>query len=249
MNIVYSGKFDQFIALLTNSTIATYKRFKGTALLDRIQDASEVRDSVNQRAFLQDVTCMSLVQTNHFKELMCMDTEVLSHKYHVLSLITACADPSLEQDYIALGMSKGQIILMHVRQLQRVFCRFTIHRAALEFVHYLPQSRCFVSICSELYFKIWRIKNVQKKTQIILDYRITKQVAFMEIIEYKGKDRILMLLKSGGFEMFQFKGDQLSWIQTETGRDHEAKVTGLAFNKTMGLIVSSDASGVVRIWT
>lgn len=78
---------------------------------------------------------MELVQTPYAgsgrKEIMAMDTEMLNHKLHVLTLVAAIADPSTTQECLALGLSKGGIIFLHVAQLDRVFCRFTIHRAAV----------------------------------------------------------------------------------------------------------------------
>jgi hypothetical protein len=46
-------------------------------------------------------------------------------------------------------MSKGSIFLLHVRQLHQLYCRFTVHREAVEMVRYLPRSKTFVSVSSE----------------------------------------------------------------------------------------------------
>jgi len=44
-----------------------------------------------------------------------MDTEVLNHRLHVITLITSMADQSPTQEFLALGLSKGTVILLHVR--------------------------------------------------------------------------------------------------------------------------------------
>lgn len=49
--IVYSIRLNRFLVLLTNSNICVYQRVKETALLERIQDSAEVRDSEFKRAF------------------------------------------------------------------------------------------------------------------------------------------------------------------------------------------------------
>lgn len=49
--IVYSNRLDRLIVLLTNSTLCIYKKFKETALLEKVQDSREVRDCENKPAF------------------------------------------------------------------------------------------------------------------------------------------------------------------------------------------------------
>lgn len=128
-------RLDRYIVLLSNSSLCVYKRVKETSLLERIQESSEVRDSDFKRALSQQITCMELVVTPYSgsgpKQIMAMDTEILNHKLHVLTLVSAVADPNKSQELLALGLSKGAIIFLHVCQLDRVFCRFTIHRAAV----------------------------------------------------------------------------------------------------------------------
>ena len=43
--IVYSTYLDRLILLLSSSTICVYKRVKETALLEKIMDPSEIKDS------------------------------------------------------------------------------------------------------------------------------------------------------------------------------------------------------------
>lgn len=91
-------RLDRHIVLLSNSSLCVYKRVKETALLERIQENSEVRDSEFKRAMSQAITCMELVVTSYSgsgkKEIMAMDTEILNHKLHILTLVAAVADPS-----------------------------------------------------------------------------------------------------------------------------------------------------------
>jgi hypothetical protein len=66
--------------------------FKETALLEKIQESSEVFDSEGKRALGQGVTCMDIVQTRH-RDIRSMDTDVLNHRLHVITLFTSMADP------------------------------------------------------------------------------------------------------------------------------------------------------------
>jgi len=44
-----------------------------------------------------------------------MDSEVLNHKLHILTLVAAVADPNPVQEMIVLGLGKGAILFLHVR--------------------------------------------------------------------------------------------------------------------------------------
>jgi hypothetical protein len=48
-----------------------------------------------------------------------------------------------------LGMNKGGIILLHMTQIDRVFCRFTIHRNSVLQIMYLDKAKVFVSYSSD----------------------------------------------------------------------------------------------------
>ena len=94
--IVYSMRLDRFIVLLTNSSICIYKKVKETALLEKILESTDIRDSEFKRALNQSITSMELICTKFNpprKEIMAMDTETLNHKLHVLTLVAAIADP------------------------------------------------------------------------------------------------------------------------------------------------------------
>lgn len=48
--LVFSMRLNRFIVLLTNSSLCVYKRVKETALLEKIQESTEIRDSEFKRA-------------------------------------------------------------------------------------------------------------------------------------------------------------------------------------------------------
>jgi hypothetical protein len=50
--IVYSQSLDRFIILLTSSTMCIYRRERETALLEKIQDPSEVKDCEQKRSLM-----------------------------------------------------------------------------------------------------------------------------------------------------------------------------------------------------
>jgi hypothetical protein len=48
--IVYSARLQRFIVLLSSSTLCVYKRQKETALLEKMQESHELKDSENKKA-------------------------------------------------------------------------------------------------------------------------------------------------------------------------------------------------------
>lgn len=112
--IVFSIRLNRLIVLLTNSTLCVYKMYKETALLEKIQESSEVYDSEGKRALGQAVTSMEIVNTRG-RDIRAMDTDVLNHRLHVVTLFTAMADPRDNQEFLALGLNKGSVIMIHVR--------------------------------------------------------------------------------------------------------------------------------------
>lgn len=79
---------------------------------------------------------MEIVHTKG-KNISPIDQEILNTRLHTA---TTVQDGSDCQELIALGLSKGTVIFLHVLALNKVFCRFTIHREAIELIKYLPNS-------------------------------------------------------------------------------------------------------------
>ena len=74
-----------------------------------------------------------------------------------MSVEEALKDPHPEQEYIVLGLSKGCVLFFNTLCLTQVFNRFTVHREAIKIIRYLPNTKCYISTCSEGTLNIWRI--------------------------------------------------------------------------------------------
>ena len=63
-------------------------------------------------------------------------------------------------------------------------------------------------------------------------------------------DRFLMIFKTGESEMFEYAGEteDLYHLENEKQKEHDTTITGCDSNKFVNLLVTSDASGMVRIW-
>ena len=91
---------------------------------------------------------MELVRTEDKDAIPPFDREILNERLHVASIGNVWGSDEM-QEFLALGMSKGTIVLLHVRKLHQLYCRFTVHREAVEQIRYLPRSNTFISLCSE----------------------------------------------------------------------------------------------------
>jgi len=106
---------------------------------------------------------MELVLTRGKDEIKPIDSEVLNSIMHMFVLTEANADRHPNQELLALGLSKGSVVMLHVKQLNQVYCRFTIHREAIVIIKYLPKTKMFVSFCTENNLKVWRVQNKERK--------------------------------------------------------------------------------------
>lgn len=64
-------------------------------------------------------------------------------------------------------------------------------------------------------------------------------------------DRIWLGFDSGDQEAFEYddKTQTLSLLESEKSKEHEAPLTGLDYNRKLGLLVSSCEGGSIRVWS
>ena len=153
-----------------------------------------------------------------------------------------------------MGLSKGSVIMLHVIQLDRVYARFTVHRDEIKLIRYLPTVCVFVSVCIEKNFKIWRCLAKERKPQIILSFKINKEIKDCIVFSKSGdsnkKERFMLVFKTGDTELFEFdvSEDKLYWLETAKDREHDCALSGADFNINLQLLVTSDVKGAIRVW-
>lgn len=129
-----------------------------------------------------------------------------------------------------------------------------MHREAITFVKYLPNSKVFVSFCSENYIKVWKPNFATKKAQIIVELKVKTKVfqsiMLMQAIEESDTDRFLVIFKSGDTEIFEFNGkkEELYLLETEKSCEHDSQLTGFDYSPQLKIFVTSDGKGVLRVW-
>jgi len=110
---------------------------------------------------------MELIRTESKEDIPPFDREILNERLHLAAVGDVWGPVDTFQEFLALGMSKGSIYLVHVQKLHQLYCRFTVHREAVEMVRYLPKSKTFVSVCREQDFCLWRINKEERNIKVV----------------------------------------------------------------------------------
>lgn len=63
-------------------------------------------------------------------------------------------------------------MFVHIGHLEKVYCRFTVHRDAIKVLKYLPKTQVFLSFCQERNLKFWRLNNKEKKITVLHTFKI-----------------------------------------------------------------------------
>ena len=64
-------------------------------------------------------------------------------------------DVDYADKYLILGLSKGTVVFVHVESLEQIYARFSVHRQGIDHLWEIKQSKCLVSMCTELVLNIW----------------------------------------------------------------------------------------------
>jgi hypothetical protein len=91
-------------------------------------EPKSIVDCELKHVFNQEPTFLGAFQTLGKRDVRCLDSYAINPKKHIMTSLTALSDPFLFQEFIVIGMSKGVIVLVHVRQPDKVFLRVTLHR-------------------------------------------------------------------------------------------------------------------------
>jgi WD40 repeat protein len=129
----------------------------------------------------------------------------------------------------------------------------TIHRESVSLIKFLPGIKVFISFDTQTNFKIWRLHKKERKAQILVDFRINKVIKNIIILttkEVSHIERFLIIFTTGQSEIFEFniKDDTFHYIESEKFREHECELSGFDYNVNLGLIVTADVRGFIRIW-
>ena len=165
-----------------------------------------------------------------------MDAEVLNHISHVINLMWCFVDRCPFMEFLVLGLSKGTVVIVNVRKLDRVYLRQAIHRDAITVIKYLTHTNVFVSFCKEKYLKVWRVHEKYRRVEFLLTLRLDREIK--DIISLgkcemrEGVERFMMVQVTGESEIFEYdrKSNGLFWLESEKTREHYIELTSFDYN-------------------
>lgn len=207
---------------------------------------------------------MELISVDHRDKLPPIDKEILNEKHHEDSVEQCFSKYDTVQEFLALGMNKGSILMLHVRNLKQLYCRFTIHREEVRMVKYLPHSDTFVSSSSENDLVFWKLDKKERKVTVENTLMIGRSIVDFHVMEdkvewpsqssisapsFQPKDRIWMCFEYGDQEVFEYENGTLYLIESEKQKEHEKSITGFDYNRKLGLVVSSCEAGQIKVWS
>lgn len=144
-----------------------------------------------------------------------------------------------------LGLSKGSIVFVRVDNLDYVYARYSIHRQAITYIHELKEHKVFLSICEELDLKIWGFHN--GKDQVYQKFNIYREVYS---ITTSRANQMLLQFHKGDSEILVWDDSdkQLMKLKVDKSDEHEDKVTCCDALPHLGLFVTGDCEGLVKVW-
>ena len=116
---------------------------------------------------------------------------------------------------MACGMSKGAVILLHVKQLTKLFSKYTVHRGAIRIIKYFTVNKVFLTICDQNFIKIWRPNHKEKRPDIIYETKLTRKISRIDYLTSFDSDKFLVVMEDGNSEVCQLKNDELFYLQSD----------------------------------
>lgn len=245
----YSMLVDRIILVLLDGTICVYLLDEDgdASILDRIIESKSIKDAHN-RNLNQQVTSVTLADTippnfdfETFSENTAGDHKKLEETYE--KELAAHSDEVLDR-FLVLGLSKGAVVFLSVKELERIYARFFFHRSAIVKVVELPKRQKFITICAEMNISIWGFKDLRSHVLSLNQmYRPVDELMTMN-------DSVLMIFKSGEAQLFKYDEDlgDLVFIRTETSFDHDRKVHDVESFPRLNLFITGSLDGYAKVW-
>eukprot|EP00347_Sterkiella_histriomuscorum_P004241 403361206 len=170
--LFHSRKLNRLLVLLITGSICIYQFNKETSLLEKILKPSQFRDSEGKSVGTQKIMCTQLIRCeNKSQWIKPIDQDIFNEKIHLNAIQNFIKDNEDVQEYLAFGMSKGQLYIVNTQKMEQIYARLTISRASVKLIHYIPEKQLFISMCDDLIIKVWTIDAAEKKINQVKIYR------------------------------------------------------------------------------
>ena len=81
--------------------------------------------------------------------------------------------------FIAMGLSKGSVVFVHMHKLGEIYARFSVHKQQIEHIQELKQQRCMLTVCAENEMKIWGFEDGRMQTW--RKYNLLRPISQMQV--------------------------------------------------------------------
>ena len=123
-----------------------------------------------------------------------------------------------------MGLSKGSVIFVKVRDTERIYARFSVHRQEILHLAEIRQQELFVSICSENVLNIWGFvvderDPQRKRLQIWKTIKIHRPLKKLTVME--NPTMLILNFPAGDSVCLQWQDDRKDLILVPTDRSVE----------------------------
>ena len=59
------------------------------------------------------------------------------------------------ENFLAMGLSKGSVIFVHVKKIDYIYARFSVHKQQIDHIYEMKKEKAIVTMCQENELKIW----------------------------------------------------------------------------------------------
>jgi WD40 repeat protein len=150
-----------------------------------------------------------------------------------------------EETFLVLGMNKGMVLFVKMNNLDHIYTRVSIHRQCVTNIVENREHGVFFSMSAELDLKIWGFDD--KAAAVYQDFSVYRQV--FDIVRGKA-NQLLMCFAQGDSELLLWDNEkkQLMELAVDKQDEHEDLITCADTLPELGLFVTGDREGLVKIW-
>lgn len=112
---------------------------------------------------------------------------------------------------------------------------------------YVQRKVDFITILDD--FHLWENATANDNCNKSADQAAEIQDDAFELV--KLNNRVLFTFKSGDQELFRYDGctNQFLQIESDKQNEHDCPITAVDYNRQLGLLVSSDQGGFIKLWS
>ena len=106
--------------------------------------------------------------------------------------------------YMICGFSRGSIVFVSTKDLEKIYARFSFHREAIKAIVELQHKGHFASFCAENILVIWGFSHGDEKVSAFQTFTTMRPISFLCVCA----KRLSLGFNSGDNVLFEWKGSK-----------------------------------------